>query len=119
MRRLYEALLESSILFSFLSGALISLAGSLATSALLWTAGLPVSRATLNWLALLLALSSVGFFWAGSAMEMARRVWVAQGSDAKLRSKYVERNGRRHFLFGLLLAVLCILCFGLVLVFVR
>jgi hypothetical protein len=103
MPRLLEAIPDSAYFFSFLSGALISLAGNLATAALVWTKDLPVSRATLCWLALFVAVAAIGCFWISAALENARRTWEAKGAVADLRAEYIRRHGLRGIKFGLIL----------------
>lgn len=105
MRHLRDSLLDSALLFSFLAGALISLAGNFFTSALLWTTGLPLSRATLNWLGLCAALASFGSFRAGITLDGARRAWETQGSASTTRADHFRRFGSRGFGWGLGLMV--------------
>jgi hypothetical protein len=110
MQWLYDGLLDSALVFSFLSGALISLAGNFATSALLWTTGQPVSRATLYRLGLFLTIASIGSFCASSALESARRTWEAKGAVPATRSDYLGRYGLHGFAWGILLMITGLVC---------
>jgi hypothetical protein len=106
VRRLLNALGDSGFMFSFLSGALISLSGNFVTAALIWTKDLPISRARLNWLGFFVAISSVGCFWSSTTVERARRAWEADGAPAGGLPDYVKRHGLRGLIRGLSLLLL-------------
>jgi len=106
MKRLIESLAERSLIFSFLSGAFIALAGNFATSSLLWDSGshISVSRLTINCLAVLMLVASIGSFLVSAMLDAARRDWEVAGSQLAMRSVYLHARSR-HILIGLCLSV--------------